>query len=97
MLIWGRVRHVDGTESFSPYDVITARIRATRYVLRLDGSASDAVKSMSTCPFNLGSRASEAFMSTVDGSSGAPNHCKHLFAAATNIGKHMLEESCSEG
>jgi hypothetical protein len=97
MLIWGRVKHVDGAESFSPYDVITARIRATRYVLRLDGSASDAAASTSTCPFNLGSRASEEFMSTVDGSSGAPNRCKYLFAAATNIGKQMLEESCSEG
>jgi hypothetical protein len=97
MLIWDHARRADGAESFSTYDAITARIRATRYVLRLDGSASDAAASTSTCPFNLGSRASEASMSTVDGSSGAPNRCKHLFAAATNIGKHMLEESCSEG
>ena len=57
MWIWGRVRHVDGAESFSPHGVTSARVQAMRYVLRLDGSASDAAASMYTCPLNLGSRA----------------------------------------
>ena len=47
------MRRVGGAELFSPYGVISALVRAMRYVLMLDGSASDAVASTSTGPLNL--------------------------------------------
>jgi hypothetical protein len=47
------VRRVDGAVLFSPYGVISARVRAMRYAPMLDGSASDAVASMSMCPLNF--------------------------------------------
>ncbi len=56
MWIWDRVRRVDGGVLFSPYGVISARVRALRYVPMLDGSASDATVSASMCPLNLYAR-----------------------------------------
>jgi hypothetical protein len=50
------VRCVDGAVLFSPYGVISALVRAMRYVQMLDGSASDAMVSTPIRPFNLHAR-----------------------------------------
>ena len=47
------MRRVDGAALFSQYGVTSARVRVTRYVLMLDGSASDTTASTSTGPLNL--------------------------------------------
>ena len=60
------MRRVDGAALFSPYGVLSARVRAMRYVPKVDGSASDATASTSICPLNIYARARNVDSKTVN-------------------------------